>query len=103
MTSNAPFLAQLCGPAKPQEPLPPLVAGDDGLLRRPGATTPFIDELQAGAAASESYLGTIVTKGDDSPDPDVVRASWHRMMATDIQKFLPDPDLIRHAACRDPL
>jgi hypothetical protein len=97
MTSNAPFLAQLCGPAKAEQPLPPLTAGHDGLLRRAGVVTPFIDELQDGRLGVGTDLSTIVTKAAESPDPDFVRASWGRAMTTEVQKLAPDPDLIRHA------
>jgi hypothetical protein len=104
MTSNAPFLAHLCGPSKPQLPLPPLQVGSDGLLRRTDVATPFIDELQENLSGFRQSLITLVTKADsDAPEPDVIRAAgWSRAMTTDVQRRLPDPDpdLIRHTADR---
>jgi hypothetical protein len=76
--------------------MPSLTVGHDGLLRRTGVATPFIEELQEGLLRVGPGLATIITKADESPDPDLIRASWGRAMMTEVQKLAPDPDLIRH-------
>jgi len=75
-----------------------------GLLRQPGATAPFVEELIATAHKWRDLAGadTILTKTTDPGDPDLVRASASSRLSeavstsqSNAEMDQSDPDLIR--------
>jgi hypothetical protein len=108
MSTVPPLLAQFATPSKPRPPLPLLERDShSGLLRRPDADRPVVDELLAlkTMEGADLYLATVVTETTGERDPDSTRADstrrsprlWLDSTATDYKNVIPDPDVVRSA------